>query len=85
MASHREPIFNWPIVICLVLLGAFGWAVRSSLNSVFDNFGFGTGMLVCAVSLAVIIAAAFSYDHLQARRSRQLQRPERNDFQPPET
>jgi hypothetical protein len=85
MATRREPIFNWPIVICLVILGAFGWAVRSGLNSAFDNFGFGTGMLVCGVSVAVIIAAAFSYDHLQAQRSRQLQRPERNDFRSPET
>lgn len=85
MTTRREPIFNWPIVICLVLLGAFGWAFRSALYGVLDRYGEISFAIVCIGGTALLIAAAFAYDHLQVRHSRQLQRPERNDFQPPET
>jgi hypothetical protein len=84
MATRREPIFNWPIVICLIALAIVIWPVKWFATNLFVWFDFWNASIIGLVVIAIGIAAAFAYDHLQARRSRQLQRPERNDFRSPE-
>lgn len=68
----REPIFNWPILICLIVMGVFVYGLRYAMESVFDVWGFGTGVTVGLIGTGLIIIAAFSYDYFQARRSRRL-------------
>lgn len=84
MASPREPILNWPIVICLIILGAFAWAFRSTLASIRDTYGFTTGMMACGTIIAISIVAAFAYDRFQGRHSRQLPQPKQSVRLPPE-
>jgi hypothetical protein len=84
MTRPRDPIFNWPIVICLIILGAFGWAFRSALYGILNTYGELPFAIVCIGGIALLIAAAFVYDRFQARHSHQSQPPKPTVRLPPE-
>lgn len=57
-------------IVCIgVLLGILAM-VRSGLYSFLDAYGFWPYMLLCGVVAAITAAAAFSWDHYEARRRR---------------
>jgi hypothetical protein len=74
----KEPIFNWPIAIALLLLIGFIALMKFGLYQALAAWGFGPFAILCSSIIVFAIAAAFAYDRWSAR-SRELPPPGRND------
>ncbi len=66
--SRGGPAMDFKITVCLLLLIAIVAAVRYGLYSALDAYGFWPYMAICGCLTALIIAAAFAWDHYEARR-----------------
>ena len=70
---------NVRLVVCLGILIGFMEVVRSGLYAALDAYGFWPYMVICAVSVSVIVCAAFGWDYYEAR-----QRPPSQEVLPPQ-
>jgi hypothetical protein len=61
---------HFGVAICLVVLTAFLWLVRTGLLWSLDVYGFWPYMAICLGLTALIVAAAFTYDYFEARSRR---------------
>lgn len=84
MTGPREPIFNWPIVLYLILLAIALWPIKWFAQNLFVWFDFWPASALGIAIIAAMIAAAFAYDHSRKRRSQPLPPQEQNDSQRPE-
>lgn len=57
------------IVTCSLILAGVVYVIRIALNGAFNQFGFASGITICIVGTAIIIALGFAYDSIH--RSRQ--------------
>jgi len=69
------------VIVCFGLLWLVVHYVRVALNAVF-KYDYWTGVEVAFGFTALVVLAAFSWDYLERRRSRELQRLEPHDPQP---
>jgi hypothetical protein len=64
--SKREPIFNWPVVAALLVVGGLIWLLKSVINAgmlgAFDQWGWLGFVGALAAGMAIILTIAYLVD-----------------------